>query len=431
MRNGKEQQSDVNGTGSPQADLSDLELRETVHDALANVPSGARVLAIISDKTRDDNTDILFSAAAEVLSQKRVTKFDALVAQGTHGPMTDAEKFEKIGAAKHFSGTIFDHKWDEPDELITIGELSREAVHEITHGLLNESIPLTINRLLAPNVYDLILIFGATVPHEVAGFAGGAKYFFPGVAGAELTHKTHWLAALATIEKIIGRIETPTRHLIEAAADQISAEIISFTSVVSRDDANRLRTYALFAGDHRMALRKAAEISRQIHVRHTGRQYRRVVAILDEHYEDLWVGGKASYRLGNVIEPDGELIIFAPRLRCISDTHGAAIEKFGGYTPLENVKELVAASGELQANLCVAAHLAHVSYAGMKNADGSFGLRYRITLASQVDPETCRRVNLGYLDPENFRREDYAADADTLVVDRAGRDLYLVEPFDD
>jgi lactate racemase len=53
-------------------------------------------------------------------------------------------------------------------------------------------------------------MFGAGVPHEVAGFTGGAKYFFPGVAGPELTHTTHWLGALAGIENIIGEIETPT-----------------------------------------------------------------------------------------------------------------------------------------------------------------------------------------------------------------------------
>jgi nickel-dependent lactate racemase len=340
--------------------------------------------------------------------------------------MSDEEKFAKIGSPEKFSGTVFDHDWSDPDALVEIGELSREQVGEITGGLLDESIPLTINRLLAPGVYDLVLIFGGTVPHEVAGFAGGAKYFFPGVAGAELTHKTHWLAALATIENVIGRIETPTRHLIEAAADHISADVISFTSVISRDESDRLRTYALFAGDPRSALRCAAEVSSHVHIRYTGRRYRRVVAILDEHYEDLWVGGKASYRLGGVIEPDGELIIYAPRLRCISDTHGEAIEKFGGYRPLENIKELVAASGELQANLCVAAHLAHVAYAGRETADGKFAPRYRITLASQVDKETCRRVNLGYLDPAAFRREDYENDPDTLIVERAGRDLYLV-----
>jgi nickel-dependent lactate racemase len=420
----------LTGKGSPDSDLTDDELRTIVRGALVSVPRDARVLAIIPDKTRDDNTHILFPAAAEILAERGVMKFDALVAQGTHGPMTSDEKLAKIGTPENFTGTVFDHKWDDPGELITIGELSREAVTAITDGLLDDAIELTINRLLAPDVYDTVLIFGATVPHEVAGFAGGAKYFFPGVAGAELTHKTHWLAALATIEKIIGRVETPTRHLIEAAADKISADVISFTSVVSRDASDRLRTYELFAGDHRLALRKAAEVSSRVHVRYTGRRYRRAVAILDEHYEDLWVGGKASYRLGNVIEPDGELIIYAPRLTCISETHGEAIENFGGYAPLENVKELVAASGELQANLCVAAHLAHVSYAGKQQADGTFGSRYRITLASQVDEESCRRVNLGYLDPDTFRREDYTGDPDTLIVERAGRDLYLVEPFE-
>jgi hypothetical protein len=47
------------------------------------------------------------------------------------------------------------------------------------------------------------------------------------------------------VENIIGQIETPTRHLIEAAADFISAKTISFTSVLSRDDADRLQTQPL------------------------------------------------------------------------------------------------------------------------------------------------------------------------------------------
>ena len=28
----------------------------------------------------------------------------------------------------------------------------------------------------------------------------------------------------------------------------------------------------------------------------------------------MWVGGKASYKLGAIIEPGGELIIYAPHL---------------------------------------------------------------------------------------------------------------------
>jgi lactate racemase len=424
----------VTGKGAPEADMSPDELYEIVREALSTVAENSRVLAIIPDKTRDDNTDLLFPFAARILAGKNIAKLDALVAQGTHSPMTEAEKLAKIGAGSlaeiPLLGQIFNHEWNRPEKLVSLGELPAEKVGELTGGLFHEPIPLTINHLLAPGNYDYVLIFGATVPHEVAGFAGGAKYFFPGVSGAELTHKTHWLAALASIEKIIGRVETPTRHLIEAAADFVPAEVISLTSVVSRNAADQLQTHALFAGDFRIALRRAAEVSRKVHIKYTGRKYRRVVALLDEHYEELWLGGKASYRLGGIIEEGGELVIFAPHLRCISETHGADIEKFGGYAPLEKIKELVAASGELQSNLCVAAHLAHVAFAGRTNPN-AHEMRYKITLASQVSEENCRRVNLGFLDYQEFRLSDYDHAADTLVVERAGRDLYLVEPNTD
>jgi nickel-dependent lactate racemase len=388
--------------------------------------------AIIPDKTRDDHTDILFPFAAQILAARKIAKFDALVAQGTHMPMTDAEKKTKIGW--HQAGdiplleNIFDHQWNQPEELIKLGELSSEKVQELTGGLLNDAVSVTLNKLLAPGIYDYVLIFGATVPHEVAGFAGGAKYFFPGVAGADLTHATHWLGALASIENVIGRIETPTRRMIEAAADFVPAKTISLNSVVSRTDDDRLRTHALFCGDFREAFRLAANVSRHVHIKYTGRKYKRVVALLDEHYDELWVGGKASYKLGGIIEEGGELLIYAPHLHSISETHGLLIEKYG-YAPLDRVREMVALSSELQSNLAVAAHLAHVSYAGRLDAEtNQIVPRYQITMASALDENLCRRINLGFMDYRKFSLEDYRNDPDTLIVERAGRDLYLVEP---
>lgn len=419
------------GKGSADSDLSPDELRGIVEEALMHVAPGARVLGIIPDKTRDDNTDVLFPFAAEILSARRVEQFDALVAQGTHVPMSVDEKRSKIGFDNGGStpglGRIFDHQWNVPAELTTIGELSAAEVTRLTGGLINEAVKVNLNRLLAPGIYDTILIFSATVPHEVAGFAGGAKYLFPGVAGPDLTHATHWLGALASIENVIGRVETPTRHMIEAAADFVSARIITLNSVVTRDDDNVLHTHALFAGDFREAFRRAAEVSSKLHIKYTARKYKRVVALLDEHYDELWVGGKASYKLGGIIEAGGELIIYAPQLRSISETHGKLIEKYG-YAPLDRVREMVALSTELQNNLAVAAHLAHVSYAGHRDEQGRVVPRYRITMASALDEETCRRVHLGFMDYRQFRREDYENDPDTLIVERAGRDLYLVAP---
>lgn len=392
-----------------------------INDALAVVQPGERVLAVIPDKTRDDNTDLIFPIANEALIERGVACFDALVAQGTHPPMTPAQKLAKIGV-EHFAGRIFDHCWDRADQIVTLGELSAVLVSSLTDGLIDRAVPVTINKLLAEGVYDTVLVFGATVPHEVAGFAGGAKYFFPGVAGPELTHTTHWLGALAGIENIIGHVETPTRKLIEAAADLIPTRVISLNSVVSRNDEGELVTYALFTGEIRDAFRRAAAVSREVHIRYTGRKYQRVIALLDPHYDELWVGGKASYKLGAIVEDGGELIIYAPHLTKISETHGALIEKYG-YAPLESVRDMLGVSQELRENLCIAAHLAHVAYAGRTDAEGKIVPRYRITMASGLDEETCRRVNLGYLDHRTFT---YQTDPDTLIVPAAGRDLYKV-----
>ncbi len=418
---------DVVGRGAADLSLSPEELRTIVEEALQDVHSGERVLAIIPDKTRDDNTDLLFPFAAQILSQKKIAQLDALIAQGTHGPMTESEKHEKIGLNKIATGSIgniFDHQWNREDSLVTLGELSAERITELTDGLINEAVPVRLNALLAPGIYDTVLVFGATMPHEVAGFAGGAKYFFPGVAGPELTHLTHWLGALATIEEVIGRVETPTRRVIEAAAAFVPARVISFTSVSTRDQAS-LQTHALFAGDIYESFRRAAEVSSKVHIKYVDRRYKRVLALLDRHYDELWVGGKASYKLGSIIEPGGELIIYAPHLSQLSATHGHLIEKYG-YAPLEQVREMVEGSDELRANLCVAAHLAHVSYGSARDASGRLTPRYRITLASAVPEDACRRVNLGYLDHSGLRLEDYESDSETLIVADAGRDLYLL-----
>ena len=89
---------------------------------------------------------------------------------------------------------------------------------------------------------------------------------------------------------------------------------------------------------------------------------------------------------------------------------------------------MVSQSAELMANLCVAAHLAHVSFAGHRDALGNIGPRYRITMATGISEEICRKVNLGFLDYRTFDVKTYQSDPDTLIVEDAGRDLYLVEP---
>ena len=420
-----EKRADVFGEGSRDSNLGRPALREIIARSLVAIPESSRIVAIIPDKTRDDITNILLPMAIDELTNKRPSMFEVLVAQGTHAPMTDAEKTAKTGseiwADWALESVIHDHQWNAPRELIELGEIGSETVAAITEGAYSESVKVTVNRRLSPANCDFVLIFGSVVPHEVAGFAGGAKYLFPGVSGRELTNVTHWIGALSGIENVIGRVETPVRRMIETAADMVPARIVCFSSIVSRDDDGAMKTHGLFGGDLRESFRTAAAVSKDVHIRRTGRKYRRVVALLDGHYDELWTGGKASYKLGGIIEEGGELIIHAPQITEFSRTHGKGIERFG-YAPIERIRELVDTSPELAKDLCVAAHLAHVAYGSRSGGDQ----RFRITLSSAISRERCEAANLSYADPSEFDIERYRGDADSLIVERAGRDLYIV-----
>ncbi len=88
---------------------------------------------------------------------------------------------------------IFNHHWSQPEMLQTIGTISQQEAEQLTGGLLVEEVPVTLNRAIYD--YDQLIICGPVFPHEVAGFSGGAKYLFPGIAGPDIINFTHWRGA--------------------------------------------------------------------------------------------------------------------------------------------------------------------------------------------------------------------------------------------
>src|SRR6185295_813582 len=77
------------GRGGAHDTLTTDDLRAIVTEALAGIAPGSRVLTIVPDRTRDDNTHRLVPLVAEVLRARPAGAFDVLVAQGTHPPMSD------------------------------------------------------------------------------------------------------------------------------------------------------------------------------------------------------------------------------------------------------------------------------------------------------------------------------------------------------
>jgi nickel-dependent lactate racemase len=280
-------------------------------------------------------------------------------------------------------------------------------------------VPVALNRLVLE--YDHVLICGPVFPHEVAGFSGGTKYFFPGIAAPEIIHFTHWLGALITSTDIIGTAETPVRAVIDRAASLLPTPASLVAPVVTHEGIA-----GMFCGALRETWRHAAALSARRHIVWVERPYRRVLAIMPSMYDDLWTAAKGMYKTEPAIADGGEVVIYAPHVTDVSKVHGAVIEEIGYHC-----RDYFLAQWERFERYPggILAHSTHVRGGG--TFDPSCALerpRIQVTLATGIPRETCERINLGYLDPDTIDIADWQARQDEgwLVVPRAGEMLYRV-----
>src|SRR5450759_55528 len=146
----------------PEPVLSSPEVREWIS---RNLPrddfSGQRVLLIVPDATRTAPLPLPFDAVYQPL-RSQVRQFDVLFALGTHPPMNERQMCRLLGIdeqerSKLFTAVgLFNHEWDVPERLLTLGKLTAAETAEISQGLLAEEVPVTINSRIAD--YDVLLV---------------------------------------------------------------------------------------------------------------------------------------------------------------------------------------------------------------------------------------------------------------------------------
>jgi nickel-dependent lactate racemase len=413
----------VQGKGSTTEILTDEAVRELVASACERLPvDGKRVLVIIPDGTRTAPIPLFFRLLYEQLG-RRVARLDYLIALGTHPPMSEEAIERLVGvsaeqrAQRYPNVHIFNHHWSQPDMLRTIGTISREEAARLTDGLLVDEVPVTLNRLIFE--YDQLIICGPVFPHEVAGFSGGAKYLFPGIAGPDIINFTHWLGALVTSMHTIGVKDTPVRRIIHRGAAFVPRPLTCIALVMG---GTTLR--GVFIGEHQEAFAAAADLSGAINIVWYDRPFQRVLSCPATQYDDLWTAAKAMYKTEPVIADGGEVIIYAPHLTEVSYTHGALIDQVG-YHVRDYFTKQWDRFGDLPGSIL--AHSTHVKGAGTYDAStASESPRITVTLATGIPEERCRRINLGYLDPGTIDPGDWAdrEDACLLYVPHAGEVLF-------
>jgi nickel-dependent lactate racemase len=403
--------------------LQTEEVASIAGEGLARLPlDGKRVLVIIPDGTRTMPMPLLFDTLERALSA-RVAALDFLVALGTHTPMSDGRLTQHVGRqvvdGRVGRSRIFNHNWSDPATYARLGTIPAHEVAELTGGRLSEDVPVALNRLAVE--YDHVLICGPVFPHEVAGFSGGTKYLFPGIAAPEIIHFTHWLGALITNHEMIGKIDTPVRRVIDRAARLLDRPLSLLAVVVTHEGVA-----GVFCGDTAEAWRQAAMLSSRRHVVWVDEPYDRVLSVMPRLYDDLWTAAKGMYKVEPAIADEGEVIIYAPHVAEVSHTHGRLLDEIGYHC-----RDYFLAQWERfkQYPGGILAHSTHVKGRGtFDSASGVETPRIKVTLATGIPRERCERVNLGHLDPDAIDVERARAEwgKNSLVVPRAGELLYRV-----
>lgn len=404
--------------------LSSDEVRQIVAQAASGLNvTGKRVLVIVPDGTRTMPMPLMFQLLQEEIGARAVA-CDYLIALGTHSLMSEAQLTRRFGSpvlnGKCGRARVMNHRWDLPDTFVDLGAIPADQVAEASGGLLSEAIQVKMNRLLFD--YDQVLICGPVFPHEVIGFSGGNKYLFPGVSTGEMINQTHWLGALLGSYNLIGTTNTPVRALVDRAAEKITVPVACFALVLRKQDIA-----GIYFGSAVEAWKAAAGQSAREHIRWEERPFRRALSVLPEMYADIWTGAKGMYKLEPAIADGGEVVLYAPHITEFSYTHKAFLDRIGYHCRDYFLKQWERFADVPRG---VIAHSTHLIGQGSYDASArEETLRIKVTLATGISEERCRRLNLSYMDPGSVRFEDWQGreNEGTKLVPQAGEILYRLK----
>ncbi len=355
--------------GSKTDNITPDEVRAILKEVFDKMGKKNRVLALPPDFTRLNSyagpiTEMVYDYYGDALT-------DVMPALGTHSPMTDEQIKTMFGRVPADRFRV--HDWR--NDVVTVGQVPAEYVHEVSEGRLNYSWPAQVNRLLLDPSFDLILSIGQVVPHEVIGMANYTKNIFVGVGGAEGINKSHYIGATYGLERIMGRAKSPVRDVMEYARTHFISElpIVYVLTVRAKNEATgEMELKGLFIGDDFECFQKASDLSLETNFIMVDREIKKCLVYLDpEEFKSTWLGNKSIYRTRMALADGAELVVIAPALKEFGEdrTMDTLIRKYG-YKGTPHTLEATEKNADLQENLGASAHLIHGS------SEGRFTITY-------------------------------------------------------
>jgi nickel-dependent lactate racemase len=403
--------------GSPTTAISTARAGELLDGMFHELGGPRRVLILPPDFTR------VHSWAGEITVMlyerlKASTHVEILPTLGTHVPMSATEietMFPGIPGA-----SFRHHNWRR--DLVRLGEVPGEFIHEVSEGALDYSIACEVNRLLVEGEWDRIISVGQLVPHEVSGIANYNKNVFIGAGGADAINKTHFLGAVYGMERMMGRADTPVRAVLDYMTTHFARDLpLSYVLTVrARDASGELVTRGLYAGDDEACFLQGAALCRQVNLDLLDEPITKAVVMLDPaEFKSTWLGNKAIYRTRMAMADGGELVILAPGVKEFGeDAEIDRLIRAFGYRGTPATLRAVKQHADLAANLSAAAHLIHGS------SEGRFTITY---CPGQLTRNELEGVGFQYADlDEMMQRYDPGQLKDGWNTLRDGEEIFYI-----
>ncbi|MDR1875748.1 MAG: nickel-dependent lactate racemase, partial [Synergistaceae bacterium] len=249
---------------------------------------------IVNDMTRSTPTDkILPPLLAELLrlGMKREA-VSVVVATGTHRAMTDAEIEALVGKGVAAEWRVENHDCDAPDL--------------VDMGTLPTGNRLLINKTVAGA--ELRMAIGEVLLHYYAGFAGGRKSVFPGVAGRETIMRNHGMMTAPGVG--IGLLEG---NRVYEETDVAVGKFCPLHFIVNLVSDSHKHVVRVVGGHFRDAWMEGVKTFREMNFVPIDRPADAVIVSAGGYPKDInmYQAHKAIYMASRAVRPGGAMFFFA------------------------------------------------------------------------------------------------------------------------
>ncbi len=303
--------SNVPPTNTPKQLVTDALKQPYGTPPISTLAKGkTKIVVLVDDITRPTPVkEILPTVLGQICSNGvKEENVEVVIGLGTHRPMSDSEIRGHLGPEVVERFTISNHDYKDDSKLVNLGTTELE-------------IPALVNKTVVDA--DFVLSVGNIVPHNAAGWGGGAKMILPGVSGERSVGMLHIaVGRVRPVGDLVATLDNPMRRDINIIAKKAGLKAIVNTILNSEDKPVRV-----VAGEPDQTFREGVKTARQVFCQDVKELADVIVFSTYPADIDYWQAMKALDFAHVGVRKGGTIVLITPCPERISPTHTT----FGAY----------------------------------------------------------------------------------------------------